>query len=74
MIYGVNPEVIIELFLICITGLPYIIFFLPYLQKVMQSEGYLEIIYTESNPQTGYKHVAFRLLSQRGYDSAKIGY
>lgn len=40
----------------------------------MQSEGYLEITCTESNPQTGYKRVAFRLLSQRGYDSAKIGY
>lgn len=40
----------------------------------MQSEGYLEITCTASNPHTGYKRVAFRLLSQRGYDSAKIGY
>lgn len=69
MIYGVNPEVIIELFLICITGLPYIIFFFHTYRKLCSYK-----VITESNPQTGYKRVAFRLLSQRGYDSAKIGY
>lgn len=69
MINRVNPEVIIELFLICITGLPYIIFFSHTYRNLCSQK-----VITESNPQTDYKWVAFRLLSQRGYDSAEIGY